>query len=215
LMTCTIRTAHRGFLGGLKVEDTVTVWDCVFREAVKFQDGFELRDIMNFDEKLSSLSSNEIRVLRELAKRDNTIQNLVPETKLSEGEVRNAVTSLVKKSLIVNAGNVGRASLYRPVLKLEGLELKSIRTELPVLENAVPDPAFRKQNPLMDEEFIRNIVKGYFEDSEIAESREFTMPFFIVLLRHRKQGTLRVLRINGATGSCSELAEWKAKLVVR
>ena len=165
----------------------------------------DIKEIENFDDKVSALSWKEIRTLRELAKADLTINDLAPKTNLSVGEVRNAITSLDKKSIVRACGKAGRANIYRPSLRIRALNFRELRTNVPRFSSIEPSMSFRKLPPIFKERSAINIVKGFYEETEVSNSELFYMPFFIVSMRGKKRGKLRVLQINGVTGSCNEL----------
>jgi hypothetical protein len=214
MMVCRIESAVRGFFG-LNISSIYSIWDCVFLSCIKMEKNYEMHECAEFDPKISPLNWKEIRLLIELSSQDLTVHDLALRTGFSVEEVKKIVSGMNKKHVITPVSRVGKAWVYRPLAGIKRFDLSGIRSPLPETSIIHPSPAQRKVSLQVGEEFIRNIVKGVSEDTDISECRLFYFPFYLVSLTHRKKGTRRVVRINGVTGSWMELHGWREKVAMQ
>jgi len=201
---CQVDVAERGFLKKLNIRTLKTIWDPVSVTAVRFE-GMEAIPLHGFDKKLDGLKWKEIRVLRELTRDDMTVSDLVPATGLTVGEVRGAIGKLKKKRRIVEGGKVGRATLYRPIIKLQAISLDSIETQVPESGLIVPPDNVQILDAPLGDKFFINLIKGLFENCEVSDTFYFYVPYYIVSLRKKRGSKERKLLINAITGSVREM----------
>ena len=151
--------------------------------------------------------------LWELAKGDLTNSDLSPKTGLSLGEVKSATGSLRRKNLITDAGKVGNAILFRPLVGLDAPKLKELNTKFPSMDKVSPPSQCRLLPEGKAEKQAGNIVTGLHGEARVTSTRLFYVPYYLTHVRDRKKGTLRVIRVNGASGRSEELEGWMAEAV--
>jgi hypothetical protein len=216
MLWCRLVKAKR-FLFLLRSKDVYTVFDPFLVRFMRFKEDADLKEVFKLDDRLIDLGKSgeywrEVRVLTSLQKEDMTINDLIPATGLPRADLDEAVKNLKIDQLVKTSEEAGDTPIYMPTIKMKVPSINDLKTKLPAMPTFRPKLDIIILEPKVGADLARSLVKGFFKDTALIDTKLFFMPFYRVKIMHRKKRTRRLMLVNARTGKVLSLKGKEAEI---
>jgi len=216
MLWCRLVKAKR-VLFFLRSKDVYTVFDPFLVRFLRFKEDADLKEVFKLDDRLIDLGKSgeywrEVRVLTALQKEDMTINDMIPATGLPRTDLDEALKNLKIDQLIKSTEEVGDTPMYMPTIKMKVPSISDLQTKLPAMPTFRPPIDILILEPKVGADLARSLVKGFFKDTALIDTKLFFMPFYRVKIMHRKKRTRRLMLVNARTGKVLSLKGKEAEI---